>query len=239
MYQVAICEESPSCCAALQEMLAEIMAEQRFVYSCDPYSDPERLENAIVQGKKEYQILLLDTSLKGRDGVEFAKKLRILGARFRIIFISSGPASAFSAYAAAPTHYILKPVQCRELRTALNRVFQYDKSTPLCVLKTIGKEAVALPAANIMYLEVLNKNVLVHCKDGDTHTVWGPLTDFCREKLPAAQFFICHRCYVVNLANVKYLQKYEFILENNSAVPVARRRYKSALETWANYLMGR
>lgn len=235
MYQVAVCEEDADCRSNLQKMLKGAMDDRHFSCSCDLFADPAQLENEIVRRGKVYQILILDTQLKNRNGVEFAVKLRKSGVRSHIIFISSGTASAFSAYDAAPVHYLLKPVRQEQLRLALNRVFQYDRSVPLCVLKTVEKRTVSFPASGILYLEVLDKKIRIHCRNRHTYLVAGSLTGFCREKLPPGQFFFCHRCYAVNLGQIQCLKGYEFVLKDNSAVPIARRRYEQAVDAWKNY----
>ena len=233
-YRIAICEDDAQCAAKLQEMIKAFMTERRMDYFCERYADTENFASALADSQK-YQILFLDTELDGKNGVEFAKKLRQEGVRSPIIFLSSSPAPAFSAYAAEPTHFLLKPVMKQDLNTALCRVFRQRESGFVCMVKTSGGDVTALAEDDILYLEVYDKVILIHCRGGKTLTAAGPLTDFCG-RLPAGQFCACHRCYAVIFSGVRQLRRNEFILEDGTVIPVARRRYDQVLSAWKVYL---
>lgn len=233
-YRIAICEDDTECAAKLKEMIKEIMTERRTEYLCERYADAENLTSALTDSPK-YQILFLDTVLNGKSGVEFAKKLRQQGVHSPIIFLSSSSAPALSAYAAEPTHFLLKPVMKQDLNTALCRVFRQRESSFVCMVKTSDGEIAALSANDILYLEVYDKVILVHCRGGNTLTAAGPLTDFCGQ-LPAGRFCACHRCYAVDFAGVRRLRRNEFVLEDGTVIPVARRRFDQVLSAWKTYI---
>ncbi|TQI68736.1 LytTR family DNA-binding domain-containing protein [Clostridium sp. KNHs216] len=235
VYHIAVCENDPNCAVQLQKMMEEILAGRRMAFSCDRYTACEQLEAAVMSPGTQHHILFLDTVLDGKDGVAFAEKLRDSGLRSPIVFISSDEKSALAAYAAAPVHYLLRPVRKQELHTALCRAFRQYEDGSVCIIETAGRGITVLAVCDIFYLEVFNKMILVHCRDGGTLTAAGPLTDFFR-RLPAGRFYACHRCYVVNFSCVRRLRRNEFVLEDGSVIPVARRRYQDALCAWKNYL---
>ncbi len=235
VYHIAVCESDPECAVQLQKMMEEILTVRGTAFSCDRYTACEQLETAVMSPETRYHLLFLDTVLNGKDGVAFAGKLRDSGLRSPIVFISSDGKSALAAYAAAPIHYLLRPVRKQELHTALCRAFRQYEDGSACIIKTAGKEITALAASDILFLEVFNKMLLVHCRNGVTLTAAGPLTDFFRS-LPAGRFYACHRCYAVNFSCVKCLRRNEFVLKDGSVIPVARRRYQDALCAWKNYL---
>ncbi|MGX8700162.1 LytR/AlgR family response regulator transcription factor [Caproiciproducens sp.] len=235
VYHIAVCENDPDCAVQLQKMIEEILAGRRTAFSCDRYTAREQLEAAVMSPGTQYHILFLDTVLDGKDGVAFAEKLRGSGLRSPIVFISSDAKSALAAYAAAPVHYLLRPVRKQELHAALCRAFRQYEDRSVCMMETAGREVAVLAACDIFYLEVFNKSILVHCRDGSALTAAGPLTDFFR-RLPAGRFYACHRCYVVNFSCVRRLRRNEFVLEDGGVIPIARRRYRDALCAWKNYL---
>ena len=43
--------------------------------------------------------------------------------------------------------------------------------------------------------------------------------------LPKASFLLCHRAYIVNLAQTKRINQYEFLMKSGVTVPISRLRY--------------
>ena len=50
---------------------------------------------------------------------------------------------------------------------------------------------------------------------------------FCdvRTLLPEDAFLFCHRSYAVNIARIRSIRPYEFVLEDGTCVPVSKGRF--------------
>ena len=87
---------------------------------------------------------------------------------------------------------------------------------------------------SILYIEVFRTELDVHCRD-EVHVCTGSLNEVCA-KLPSVQFYRAHRSYIVNLASVSAIERYQFTMCNGDKVTVAKNRYaeaKSALRGFA------
>ena len=54
--------------------------------------------------------------------------------------------------------------------------------------------------------------------------------------LPQKQFVFCHRAFIVNLAAVKYIRRYELELHNGMLVPVSKYRFNFVKDRLIEYL---
>ena len=54
--------------------------------------------------------------------------------------------------------------------------------------------------------------------------------------LPHDEFLLCHRFYIVKLACVRRIRRYEFLLEGGTAVPVSKARYNEVGERFRAYI---
>lgn len=63
----------------------------------------------------------------------------------------------------------------------------------------------------------------------------GSLTELA-SKLPARHFCRRHNSFLINLAHVAELVRYEARLDNGAVIPVSKRLYKSAVEQYIAFL---
>ena len=87
---------------------------------------------------------------------------------------------------------------------------------------------------DIVYIEVFNKNLLLHMQDGTITKLSKTLSSFC-ENLPQDRFVKCHRCYLVALSCVLSIKRYEITLKNHKKIPVSKSCYKTVQERLQQY----
>ena len=82
-----------------------------------PPTPPPR--SSLQEGRGPFDLLLLDIQMAGINGMEFAKTLRDRGDEVRILFITGAAEYALEGYQVNPIHYLLKPVNQRDLERVL------------------------------------------------------------------------------------------------------------------------
>lgn len=92
------------------------------------------------------------------------------------------------------------------------------------VLATPAK-AVSFRPDDVLYVESLNRERLVHLANGEVATTTVALGQIA-EQLPEGSFTYCHRSIVVNLARVREVTRSEVILEDGTSLLASRRRYQ-------------
>ena len=117
----------------------------------------------------------------------------------------------------------------------IERCVAKHKKAKIVTLR-LGENAMkTIAIKDILWIEVFQKELLVHCKEEELIGV-GSLLEILNQ-LPS-QFYRSHRSFIVNLDVVVGVQKYEFVLKNKQVVPIAMRTLQQAQQIWLTYLQG-
>ena len=213
MYRIAVCEDEPIFLKYISEMTVDILSS--IGESCEiwKYTSALGLESALQEDSGAYDILILDIMLGEINGVSFMEYLR-------------------DAYSAEPVGYILKPVSRQKLAEALNRAIRH--LTPKSIVVDTPSATVSFHIRDITFIEVINKELLIHLQDGTVTRIYKTLSSM-KEILPKDIFVQCHRCYIVSLYAVRSIKRFEITLKNHETIPVSKYSYKEVQEQLQQY----
>ena len=231
--KIAICDDE----AAIIELIA---GKIRAIYpnvTIYRYLSGEEL----LACKEEIDILFLDIQMDGRDGMETARQLRKNGLDTIIIFVTALEEYVYQAFDVGAFHYLVKPfseekftevlkkaVAQREAQKNIKNTKEEEKQT--IIVASNGKHVQIIPK-DIRYAEVFNRKVVIHTVH-QTVEYYGKLKDL-EEKL-GADFYRCHRAYLVNF---KYVRKYDGsnIYLQQERIPMAKRNYADFVKAYLRY----
>ena len=231
MMRIAICDDARLYTARLEIQLKELAAESEIEIEIETFRSFLHLQTAVKE--KKYDLLMLETSVRGVNGIDFARSLRLQRYDGEIIFVSLSAEAAFAAYSVFPIGYLLKPTEKRKMRAPFRRAAEkYTKRQSIIFTCTDGGR-VSLSVDDILYVEIIGIELSVHSRLGNFKCV-GSLTDTF-EKLPAEQFYRSHRSYIVNMNAIVRSAKYYFVLDNGDKVTIAKNRYAEAKQKLAAF----
>lgn len=202
----------------------------------------EEGEEVLTQAQPP-DILLLDIQLSGQSGMETARRLRRMGAKTVLIFVTALEEYVFEAFDVGAFHYLVKPCKEEKLRKVLSRaVKQYEESLRAkggaqekpeegCIMVKTGGEHRKVWIRDIVYAEVFNRKVTLHTVEGE-YTYYGRLSEL--EKRLGEAFFRPHRAYLVHF---RYVVKYDsslIYLEGGSAL-MAKQKYSEFVRRYLQY----
>jgi DNA-binding LytR/AlgR family response regulator len=221
MFRVAICDDEATA-LQLNTMLTEkLLTEEGISYELRSFDDIQDMADTLMRPGQPYDLLITDILASGINGIEAAEKLRSIGEKLDIIFISSTAEYALEGYRVQALRYLKKPVDVEQLREAL--LISYRK--------TAQKEGLSLTCEGklynirydeIVYAESQARDVELTLKDRRlvTHMKISDL-----EKLLPDQFFRCHRSYIVNLLEVETIERYQATMKNEDYIPISQQLY--------------
>ena len=232
MMRIAICDDARLYTARLEVQLKELAAESDIEIETDTFRSALQLQAAMKE--KKYDLLILETSIRGVNGIDFARSLRLQKNDCEIIFVSLTAEAALAAYSVFPIGYLLKPTVKRKLRAPFRRAAEKQMKRKSIIFHCTDGGRVSPAVDDILYVEVIGIELSV-CTRLGTFKCNGSLTETI-EKLPAGQFYRSHRSYLVNMNCIVRAAKYYFLLDNGEKVTIAKNRYAEAKQMLADFV---
>ncbi|MFT4197580.1 MAG: LytTR family DNA-binding domain-containing protein [Pseudoxanthomonas sp.] len=164
--KVVIADDEPLARERLRALLAA-QAEAEVVADC---GSGEEVLRAVAQLHPD--LVLLDISMPGGDGLEVARHLQALEPRPAVVFCTAYDEHALSAFDAAALDYLVKPVRAERLAAALERARTFlagrasapassrPARTHLCA--RLRGSLRLIPLDEVHYLQAEEKYVVVH-----------------------------------------------------------------------------
>lgn len=209
-----------------------ILNQANISHRIDRYADAKALLDAIRSGMK-YNLLLLDVLMDEMNGMALAAELRKEDNGAAIIFISVSQEMARQGYRVDAARYLVKPLDREELEEAL--LYCYDK--------WLNRKEILLPTDRGKYIAALMDVQYVEAYDRGTRFFLTNETVETKLKfkeaealLPKSTFMMCHRAYIVNLALIKNISQYEFLMKSGAVVPISRYRYNDVNQAFVDFV---
>ncbi|WP_066638236.1 LytR/AlgR family response regulator transcription factor [Desulfolucanica intricata] len=191
----------------------------------------------------DYSVLFIDISIPGMNGLELGRAIQELPNRPYVIFVTAFDEYAVQAFEVDAVDYLLKPVEPKRLKQAIDKVVKACREVAPTVEKDGANNDAAAQKGKQDYkhiqidripAEKMGKTVLVNESDiiyafTEQDYVYIKtyndklLTRFTLKELEARlnlnSFFRTHRCYLVNLHKVKEIVPffngtYNLVVEN-------------------------
>ncbi len=106
LLSIAVCDDEALQRDMLEKMLREYYGENANI---DVYSDGRRLLDAVERsGRDLYDIYILDVIMPAMTGIELGERLRGMGIRSPIIFLTNSKEYAVDSYSVRAFHYLIK-----------------------------------------------------------------------------------------------------------------------------------
>jgi len=181
-------------------------------------------------------ILLLDISMPGMDGMTLARTLQKGGSQPAIIFCTAYQNQALEAFEAEAVDYLVKPVRAERLAQALEKARRFigdrEDQAPSAYLKsTVGGKVLLTPVNRVICLLAEDKYTTVVHEKGTT-VIDDSLTEL--EARHADVFFRIHRNALISTRHLRGLERGDngsvlAVLSGTDERPEVSRRNVAAL----------
>lgn len=187
-------------------------------------------------------VVFLDIQLRHENGFDLFEKVE---HNFKLIFVTAFDEFAIRAFEINALDYLLKPVNPKRLKTAIDRLSdeeeKLEKEVPLRSLEIddrlfleLGENSRFLPIAEISHICASGDYTEVFMNDGEKILVEKPLKEW-EERLPEKFFIRIHRSTIINLNEIEsiealYNRTMEVSLKNVTRLFSVSRRYAAKLK---------
>ncbi len=221
MIKIAICEDEKEQQELLKRYINQIFDALSVKCRLEVFNSGEEL---LERYSKDTDILLLDIQMGQINGIDTARKVRVLDDKVEIIFITALIEYVLEGYEVRAYRYLIKPVKYNNLKdNIINCIKEVDIKNKYIMVKAQGSQT-KLNVSEITYIEVQKETITIHTLN-EVYKINGTMSNIEKE-IDCSRFFRCHKSFLVNLEHVKSIKQYVAILENSKEVPVSRYRFK-------------
>lgn len=177
-------------------------------------------------------IVLLDIYMPDMTGIDLARRLRAMGQRSQIVFITSGNEYAAEAFEVGTLSYLQKPVLYEKFRNVMDLALQHYARTRSIEIY-MNRENWKIYVSDITYFETYNRKLIIHTRATDytTYMTLGKML----EQLPAGEFIQISRFEVAALSKIRTLDNKMVILKTGKELQISSRYAEEAVLVYEAY----
>lgn len=159
----------------------------------------------------------------------------VSSASTALLACSSRPQAAIDSYSLHPDGFLQKPIQQKDLFTALRRCARlwWDSLERLEI--TSDRCRVRLPLCDLVWAESTRRGSLVHSTQGPIAT--RETLTALEERLPKELFLRCQRGFLVNLRHVRRLDSGGLHMSDGAVVPLSRSSRGETAEAYRKFCL--
>lgn len=187
-----------------------------------------------VLNSGKIDLLFLDINMPDISGIDFLKSLT---AKPHVIFTTAYEEFALEGFMLDAIDYLLKPFSyshflkaCLKAQKWIEPISEEHADNRFLFVKSEYR-LVKIAIDDIIYIEGMKEYIRIFLRNAKPIMTLMSMKKM-EERLPADKFMRVHKSYIVNLSDVKIVDKMRIIFDNNSYIPVSEQ-YK---EHFQNYL---
>ena len=183
-----------------------------------------------------YDCIFLDIYMEGTNGVDTARAIRQKDSEVPLVFCTSSNEFAMESYEVAACFYLLKPYSHEQVVTMMKRVTPAVKTSLQTI--TLPDGQVVIPR-DIVSTEHYNHKITLHMNLGED--VCFRTTQSELEEMFADLDYLCvvNRGFIVNLYHVKKMEDNEFIMKDDTRIPISRGKKAEVKKAYDDFAFNR
>lgn len=222
--KILVCDDNP---IFVDEFIAQIQECIRDVCQSEIYgvTDPAQLHD---QELKEYDIVFLDIDMGVYNGIDLAKRMRLLNSKAILIFVTNYIEYSPEGYEVQAFRFLMKSQMKEKLSIYLSDAIHELNRHAKTLQYSLNGELLQVDIQDISYIESEGRKVHPHTahKNSSSQCFYGTLDQLEKQLWPAG-FMRIHKSYLVNIAYVDSLRYNQVHMKDGLVLPVSERRYAS------------
>lgn len=183
----------------------------------------DAIESIQYVNSNQVDILFLDILMPDITGIEV---LRRLNKKPAVIFTSAHRDFALDGYEMGVVDYLLKPFSFERFKKGVEKAADFirakeennDNLLPGVFVKSEYK-LVKIHFYDIIYIESMDDYIRIHLEGSKPVITLMSLKSFM-EKLPSPDFLRVHRCYIVAIKKISFVERKRLLLKDQIEIPV-------------------
>ena len=232
-YNICICEDELSTQKTLSCLVKQYFINRHLSYDIKCYTYGVVLLADYKDGFYNPDILLINVHLPKSNGINICKELRELKYEGIILFVTGDYTHAIHGYEVDARAYLLKPFNKDKIYSTFDRILANSNMRAYYVIKTHHR-IVKIPKSQIVYIESIKNQCVVHCKDNIDYSIYKKLSDVEKE-LDDNHFLRCHQSYLINMDYVEQASD-DFALSTGDIIPIRKHELKAIKDKYIAFM---
>ena len=199
--------------------------------------------------REQIDILFLDISMDGTDGMEAAEQIRkwkeergeaVWGSLPLLIFVTGYPEYMPKAFSVNAFQYLVKPIDEKEFEDVFAQAVREYRCLevkrnmePKEILVRNGNVTRKVLADDIYYIESSNRKIILFMQGGEIEC-YGKIGELENELKEG--FFRIHKGYLVNMKYVERYSRTEVLLKNGRSLMISKYKYQDFIKAYLGYI---
>ena len=230
MLSVAVCDDEELFCRQIGEYVHTLADSLQIAVEMEAYTSAE----ALLARKKAPDILFLDIEIGEENGIATARRLRAGDGRDTVIvFMTNHIRYAPEGYKVQAYRYLLKPISYTQFCDEVSVIFRQAGRPTAFLVHTANGDSHVRPD-DLRFIETEpGKRLMFHTRN-DVLEASGTLTPWAKQL--GENFFRIHSSFLLNLQDVKRVEKESVLLSGGEELPISRHRRKAFLEALSAFV---
>lgn len=242
-YLTALCDDETAELNKTEKILNDYEQEHPEVdFIIERFESADELIYRIEDKNYAPDLIFMDIYMPGPGGVsdslgmEAAKKLRDMGSKAKLFFLTTSREFALEAFDVEAFQYLLKPISQERLFGALDKFLESEEEERkrYILLKKEGR-FVKVAVNDIVCCEAQGKTQCLYFADGKEYRQRMTMMELYELLSPYQEFAKIGVAFIVNLEYVDSLSAQDICLTGGRKIYLPRGAYKGLREQYFNY----
>lgn len=237
MLKVYLCDDNVEVVKEYTNLIEQSAKENNIDITLSVFNSGEALLFHMSDLSNLADIVYLDVMMEKINGIDTAYKLREMGCKSEIIFITSSEKFIFEAFDVGALQYLVRSKTTEErfkktFLRASNLALKKESEMFLCEFHNMKK---MVPISEISYFEIWRRVVTVHYS-GDKTAKFYKSMEQLEKQLKGKNFVRSHRSYIVNLPYITKFEAQSLSLKTGETIPVGVTYVRQVKKEFEEYI---
>lgn len=221
----------------LNEIITEFFVSFNLIHRVSTYFDTEELFASIEKGYR-FHIIFIDIDPLRPDGIVLSESIRKYDKKCIIILVACSADYAVSGYDVHAFDYLIKPINRKRIKRTLLEAINSSGNRSFSSLRVrVNGIDVFVKCSNIIFIESARHYLKIHMQNGNEYEVYGKLNEYENSLSGHQSYLRCHQSFLVNMDHVKNVKGRDFIMADNSIIPIRKSSFAKIKKEYYKYVM--
>lgn len=240
MYLLVICDDMELEIEKTEQIIDRYKLfhpELDLVVEC--FESAEELVYMVREENYEPDLIFLDIYMSGLSGTEAARKMRAMGNKSGIVFLTTSTEHALEAFGVDAAQYLVKPVTEEMVFRVLDRFLESEREMrrKYLILRVEGRIR-RVAVSEIIYCEAQGKTQCLYLTDNEQLILRKTMAEIFGMLSQYPEFVRVGSAYIMNLEYIDNLNALDICLTTGEKLYLPRGAYKLLKEQYFRYYCG-